>query len=349
MLNWLYEAFGREIGPLRLLHSFFFLAGTGFATSAAATWIILPRLWNRLPRDQGRAFAVGSEASVGKPVSAGVIFISLFCIACLIFLPFNAVAIRLIPCFVFALGVGFVDDRTRGGLSELQLGGLDAILAIVTAFLMLGLQPVSIWLPFWNGSLVLPWWLSLPLASGLIWMSINATNCSDGVDGVSGSLTGVSIIVLGGLLYAVLGDRATAEHLRVPFSAEGANWAIMAFLMAGCVTGYLWYNANPSLVLMGDAGSRPLGFLIGVLVVATGNPFFLLLTAAVILANGATGLFKIALKRFFGLSFFPNVRFPLHDHMRKELGWSNTQVLVRFMLLHMGVTALLVVIALKVR
>ena len=123
----------------------------------------------------------------------------------------------------------------------------------------------------------------------------------------------------------------------------------MAFLMVGCVAGYLWYNANPSLVLMGDAGSRPLGLLIGLLVVATGNPLFLLLVALVILVNGATGLVKVALKRFFGLPFFPNIRFPLHDHCRKELNWSNTQVLVRFMLLHLGISAVLVVLALKVR
>jgi phospho-N-acetylmuramoyl-pentapeptide-transferase len=85
------------------------------------------------------------------------------------------------------------------------------------------------------------------------------------------------------------------------------------------------------------------------LVVATGNPLFLLLVASVILLNGATGLVKVALLRFFGLRIFSHVRFPLHDHCRKELGWSNSQVLVRFMLLHLGVSAVLVILALKVR
>jgi phospho-N-acetylmuramoyl-pentapeptide-transferase len=135
----------------------------------------------------------------------------------------------------------------------------------------------------------------------------------------------------------------------VPANPQGAGWAILAFVMVGCVSGYLWYNAAPSLVLMGDAGSRPLGLLIGMLVVATGNPLFLLLVASVILLNGATGLVKVALLRFFGLSILSKVRFPLHDHCRKELGWSNSQVLVRFMLLHLGVSAVLVILALKVR
>jgi phospho-N-acetylmuramoyl-pentapeptide-transferase len=349
MLHWVYTTFGHDFGPLRLFDSFFFLAAAGFAAAAFSTWVLLPRLWNRLPRDMGRAFAVGAEASVGKPVSAGVIFVSLFCIACLVFLPWDTLVVRVVPFVFVAMLVGFVDDRKRGGLSEYQLAALDAALAIGVAFALLGLAPVMIWLPIWPNAITLSPWLALPLASGVIWLSINATNCSDGVDGVSGSLTGVSIMILGGLMYAVIGDAPTAAHLHIPYNPEGANWAIMAFLMVGCIAGYLWYNANPSLVLMGDAGSRPLGLLIGLLVVATGNPLFLLLAALVIVVNGATGLVKIALKRFFGLPFFPNIRFPLHDHARKELGWSNTQVLVRFMLLHIGVSAVLVVLALKVR
>ena len=169
------------------------------------------------------------------------------------------------------------------------------------------------------------------------------------MDGVSGSLTGTAILLLGGLLYAVIGNEVVAGHLNIPVSREGGSWAIMAFLMVGCVAGYLWYNAAPSLVLMGDAGSRPLGLLIGMLVVATNNPLFLLLVGSVILMNGATGLVKVALLRFFGLKILAGVRFPLHDHCRKELGWSNTQVLVRFMLVHLGLSALLVILALKVR
>ena len=147
----------------------------------------------------------------------------------------------------------------------------------------------------------------------------------------------------------MIGNEIVSQHLNIPTNREGASWAIMAFLMVGAIGGYLWYNATPSLVLMGDAGSRPIGLLIGMLVVATNNPLFLLLIGSVILLNGATGLVKVALMRFFGLKILAGVRFPLHDHCRKELGWSNTQVLVRFMLVHLGVSALLVILALKLR
>jgi phospho-N-acetylmuramoyl-pentapeptide-transferase len=349
MLSWVAAAFGHAWGPLRLLSSFFFLAGVGYGTAALATFVLLPRLWDRLPRDRGRAFAVNAEQSVGKPVSAGLIFVSVFVVCCLIFVPYDARAIRTLPFVVAAMLVGAVDDRTPGGLSEYRLAVLDLVVALGTAAVILGWGDSAIWLPGWKDAIVLPAWLSLPLATGVIWLSINATNCSDGVDGVSGSLSGTAILLLGGLLYTVIGNADVASHLNIPLNIGGQNWAIMAFIMCGAVSGYLWYNAPPSAVLMGDAGSRPLGLLIGMLVVATGNPLFLLLVGTMILANGATGLVKVAITRFFGIRVLSSIRFPLHDHCRKNLGWSNSQVLVRFMLLHLGVSALLVTLVLKVR
>jgi len=349
MLSWLVSVLGHVWGPLRLLSSFFFLAGVGYGTAALATWFLLPRLWDRLPRDRGRAFAVNAEASVGKPLSAGLIFVSVFVIVSLVFVPLDARAIRTLPFMVVAMIVGFVDDRTPGGLSEYRLAALDFAIALGAAAVILGFGDSAIWLPGWKDAIVLPVWLSLPLWTGVIWLSINATNCSDGVDGVSGSLSGTAILLLGGLLYAVIGNMDVAGHLNIPLNIGGANWAIMAFIMVGAVSGYLWYNAPPSAVLMGDAGSRPLGLLIGMLVVATGNPLFLLLVGTVILVNGATGLVKVAITRFLGIRILSSIRFPLHDHCRKNLGWSNSQVLVRFMLLHLGLSALLVTLVLKVR
>ena len=349
MLSWLVSGLGHVWGPLRLLSSFFFLAGVGYATAALATWILLPKLWDRLPRDRGRAFAVNAEQSVGKPVSAGLIFVSVFVVVSLIFVPLDARAVRTLLFMLVAMMVGFIDDRKPGGLSEYVLAAVDFVIALGTAAVMLGFGDSAIWLPGWKDAIVLPVWLSLPLATGVIWLSINATNCSDGVDGVSGSLSGTAILILGGLLYAVIGNAEIASHLNIPLNIGGQNWAIMAFIMCGAVSGYLWYNAPPSAVLMGDAGSRPLGLLIGMLVVATGNPLFLLLVGTVILVNGATGLVKVAVTRFFGFRILSSIRFPLHDHCRKNLGWSNSQVLVCFMLLHLGVSALLVTLVLKVR
>jgi phospho-N-acetylmuramoyl-pentapeptide-transferase len=348
MLSWIADAFGDAWGPLRLFNSHFLLAAVGFAVTSFATWIALPRLWHLLPTDKGRAFAVNAEQSLGKPVSAGLIFVTIFGVACFLFVPAGARCLWTIPFILAAMVVGYFDDR-RGGFGEYALAAADLFIALGVTLVIWGWQPVTIWLPGWRGDIVLEPWLSIPIATAMVWLAINAVNCSDGVDGVSGSLTGTTIMSLGVLLYAVIGNRDMAAYLLVPFNPEGAAWGVMAFLMVGVLAGYLWYNAAPSAVLMGDSGSRPLGLLVGMLVLATNNPLFLLLVGSIILLNGATGLFKVALLRFFGLRILSGIRFPLHDHCRKALGWSNTQVLVRFMLLHLSVSALLVSFALKVR
>ena len=349
MLFWLGQALSEVWGPFRQLTFYLTLTGLGTAVAALSTWLLLPRLWLRLPTDKGRAHAVGAESSIGKPVSAGSIFIPLFCIVVLLFVPWSAAIVEAVLCLLAAMAVGHVDDRTRGGLSEYTLAAFDAGIAFAGAAVVCQLAPTQLWLPFVAGSYEVPPILFVPVGAGLIWLSINATNCSDGVDGLSGSLCVVALMALGVMLYLIVGHEQISAYLLLPHYTHAAQWGMLAFLMIGCLAGYLWYNAPPSSVLMGDAGSRPLGLLIGMLVVATGNPLFLLLVGAVIVLNGATGLVKVALMRFFGLKLLAGVRFPLHDHCRKELGWTNSQVLVRFMLVHLGLSALLVTLVLKVR
>ena len=201
---------------------------------------------------------------------------------------------------------------------------------------------------------------------------MNATNCSDGVDGLAGSLSLMSLASLAILLYAVIGYAPIAKYLLIPTNPLAARWAILAMVTSGTLAGYLWYNADPSRVLMGDAGSRFLGMLVGIEVLISGNPFFVFVVATVVLANGGTGLFKIALLRIFRIMGFDArdpkklseeqkekqfalikvlhiVRFPLHDHFRAKKGWSKGQVLLRFLLIQSFLTPLLFILLIKIR
>jgi phospho-N-acetylmuramoyl-pentapeptide-transferase len=211
------------------------------------------------------------------------------------------------------------------------------------------MKSVVIWLPFTKMTLTLAPVIFIPLASVLLWTTINATNCTDGVDGLPGTLVSLAFIAIGGLLYFVLGHEKISGYLLLPHIPDGASWAIMAFSMVGCLAGYLWYNAHPSQLLMGDAGSRALGFLLGVLVIVSGNPFVVFVVSAVLLVNGGTGLLKVALLRFTKIAIFKNIRFPLHDHFRHKRGWSNPQVLVRFTLVQAMLSIILLVLMVKVR
>ncbi len=349
MLHWLGYLLVEIYGPFRLLKSHLFLIGVGTALAAGLTWYLLPRLWRHLPSDKGRLHAVGAEQSVGKPVGAGMIFVPVFAVVCLLVLPIDLRFLEVLGVILLVALEGYLDDRTPGGWSETRLGVFDLAAALLGAVILCQFQPVVIWLPVTKAEFMLPVWAFIPLASTLIWLAINATNCSDGVDGVSGSLSAVAFMYLGGVLYGILGHPGISDYLLVPYYPEGNAWATLGFVMAGCLVGYLWFNAPPSQVLMGDAGARPIGFLMGMLVLASGNPFLILVVSGVILANGATGLLKVFLLRFFKIWIFKKVRYPLHDYVRREKGWSNPQVLVRFVLLQTVLTPLLLLFLFKVR
>ena len=349
MLFWLAEQYAEVFGPLRLLSSYLFLTGLGTALAALLTWRLLPILWGYLPTDQGRAYAVGAAQSEGKPVGAGVIFVPIFVGVSILVAPLEVRFLEAAGCIFLAMLAGYLDDRSEGGWSEYRIAIVDLIIGVLGAMVICQLKPIELWLPLDKTPVEVSPWAFIPGAALLIWLSINATNCTDGVDGLSGSLCGLAFIYLGGILYGIVGHQVIARYLLVPHYQEGAGWAIMAFLMVGCLAGYLWYNATPSTVLMGDAGSRPLGLLLGMLVLACGNPFLIFVVASVVLVNGATGLLKLTLLRFFNIGIFKTVRYPLHDHVRQKDGWSNTQVLVRFILLQAVVTPILLVLLLKIR
>ena len=349
MIPWLGEILLPFFGPFRLFTSRVLLIGFSVTAGALATWYLLPRLWHMLPRDHGRTDAVAADESIGKPVGAGLIFTLIYTAICLLAVPFSARGIELLGCTLLAMGEGILDDRSRTGWSEYRLAAVDFVISLLGAAVLCQLRPVTMWLPILKAPFLVPAWIFMPGACALIWLSINATNCTDGVDGLSGSLSSIALFYLGVILYAVVGHPDIARYLQVPHYPEAVSYAMLCFPMVGCLAGYLWHNAHPSAVLMGDAGSRPIGFLLGTLVLGTGNPVLLIVVAGVVCANGATGLFKMALMRFFKIGIFTRVRYPLHDHARQRLGWSNTQVLLRFVLLQAIGTPVLLLLILKVR
>lgn len=349
MIYWLGDFLAQYYGPFRLLTSYLVLSGLSVLSCFILSFYLLPRLMNRLPRDRGRNHAVQSAVAAGKPTGAGIIFICLFIGVELLFLPWSIEVLGVLLLTFGAMLSGWLDDKSVTSWGEYKKGLIDLILAVATAFLLSGMKDVQIWLPFTSQMFFVPLWLFVPLATILLWASINSTNCSDGVDGLSGTLTAFAFTSLGALLYFILGHKEISQHLLLPHYADGVIYGMMAFSMVGCILGYLWYNANPSILLMGDAGSRALGFLLGVFVIKSGNPFCILIVSAVLMVNGGTGLVKVAIMRFFKVAFLKNVRFPLHDHVRHNKGWSNTQVLVRFALVQVMITLTVLIFLIKVR
>lgn len=347
-----------NFGPARLLQSYAVLISLALYAGFFCAVKLLPKFYNHLPHDRGREFALAStsEAAKGKPTGAGIVFITIFFLVCLVCVPMSGLELAAVVFTWLTMLTGFLDDRSVTSWGEYLKGALDLILsAAFTAIMYYFLSTfsedgkVSFWLPFVTNPIAIPFWLYVIVGTVLLWTSINTTNCTDGVDGLSSTLILVALMTLGIIFYVVLGHVDMASYLLVPHLKTGAAWGIMTFAMAGTLMGYLWHNAFPSAVLMGDAGSRALGFFIGACVLATGNPFILIATSLVILVNGGTGLIKVALLRFFKIKIFSSVRFPLHDHVRKNLGWSPTQVLLKFLIIQLLVTIFTLGIFFKIR
>jgi len=364
-------------GPFRLFRSYLFLMIVGAGTAAIVTWYLLPRTWHMLPRDGGRVNTPNPELAKGKPTGAGSLVVVFLVPLLLLVMPFSVRMVQIAACLVLAMLAGYGDDRTGGSWSELRKGSLDAVIALLASLAMCQGEPMTLWIPLHKADIVVSPLVYVLGATALLWLTINATNCSDGVDGLAGTLTLLSVFYLAGFLYMVIGHTDMSAYLLVPHNPDGARWAVLLFTTAGALAGYLWHNAEPSRVLMGDAGSRFLGLLVGVAVLAGGNPLLILVVAPVVLVNGGTGLVKVTLLRIFRRLGFDisqsrppiadgtpatkgngqhvlvrvlhKVRFPLHDHCRKNLHWSNAQVLMRFVLLQAFLTPLLLGFLVKLR
>lgn len=281
----------------------------------AATCIIINLCKNILPRDQGRAFAVNGQKSEGKPRGAGIIFVLVFAACSLLFIPYSNELLIYVILIIAAMLSGYLDDRSNSPWGEYKKALIDLIIAVVCAVTYVNYNGTHIQFAFTDTGFTMPVVPFVILAVILIWISINVTNCSDGVDGLCGTLSIISMITIYGIC-KIKGVDSSVKHMILIFSV--------------CLLGYLWYNASPSRLLMGDAGSRAIGFFLALAILKTGSPFLFIPVAFLLIVDGGLGLIKVFLLRFLKIKILANTRTPIHDHMRKNKGWSDTQVVFRF-------------------
>ena len=299
------------------------IAFVGILFAFAAPCIAIAKLNPYLPKDMGRQYAHDGALSAGKPRGAGIIFVLTFVVAALLFAQINIeIAIYLVLIVVEML-TGFFDDASEKPWGEYLKGFLDLAVAVVVALVYLHYNSSEVTFAIAGTVVSIPPVLFAVLTVVLVWASINVTNCSDGVDGLSGTLTIITLMTIF-VLDNVLGI------------TDSFNYCILLF--AVCLLGYLWYNATPSKLLMGDAGSRAMGIFIAIAVLKMHSPFLYLLVAAVLIVDGGLGLIKVSLLRFLKIHILKNVTTPIHDHVRKKLGWSNAQVVFRFAIIQIVIS-----------
>jgi phospho-N-acetylmuramoyl-pentapeptide-transferase len=310
------------------------VAFAGILFTFAATCIAIAKLNPFLPKDMGRQFAHDGSLSAGKPRGAGIIFVFVFVIAALLFAQINAEIVIYLLLIVVEMFTGYFDDAAEKPWNEYLKGFLDLVVAAVVALVYLHYNGSDVTFALAGVTVTFPPILFAVLTIVLVWASINVTNCSDGVDGLSGTLTIISIMT-----FFVIDNLLGVE--------DGFNFCILLF--AVCLLGYLWYNATPSKLLMGDAGSRAMGIFIAITALKSGSLFLYLPVAIVLIADGGLGLVKVSLLRFLKIHILRNTTTPLHDHVRKKSGWSNAQVVFRFAIIQIVVSLATVYIIMAIQ
>lgn len=280
-----------------------------------------------LPRDGGRAFAINGKLSAGKPRGAGIIFILTFVLSCLIFIPVDAERIIYLILVLAAMLSGYLDDSSATPWGELKKGLVDFVIALMTAVTFLNFNANTISIPFTDMLITIPPVIFGILTVILVWASINVTNCTDGVDGLCGTVSAITLISI----FAIMMLDGTESYVRH-----------MILIMVVSILGYLWFNASPSKLLMGDAGSRAIGLFIAIAVLKTGSPLLYLGVAFVLILDGGLGLIKLSLIRVFKVNVMKNLRTPVHDHMRKNCSWSDAQVVFRFAIVQIMISVALI-------
>ena len=238
---------------------------------------------NILPRDGGRAYAINGSKSVGKPRGAGIIFILVFTITCMLFVNLTSEIIIYLILVLAAMLSGYLDDASSSPWGELKKGIIDFIIAVMAAVTYLHYNPNTFDIALFKLTVTLNPVIYGILIVILIWASINVTNCSDGVDGLCGTLSAITL-TSAFLLFRIFDIESSFRHV--------------ILIMVVCILGYLWFNASPSRLLMGDAGSRAIGIFIAFSFLKLHCPLLFIPLAIILIIDGGLGLIKVSFIRF---------------------------------------------------
>ena len=284
-----------------------------------------------LGHDRGRKFAQGSEVNIGKPTGVGFYFILVFlavsCVLCFLINPVvsdkgifesgnvvSGLGFGLLAVLA-EMVTGWLDDRSKNPWNEYVKGALDVAVSLVGAFICVHFFGTRVYLAITGTYFDINPVLYYFLAVLLLVVSINATNATDGIDGLSGSLSIVAVVTT-----FVMGTIAGTMF------DDNPKFLVAAFVPA--LLAYLIFNFYPSKMMMGDAGSRSLGFFIAFFLIYCRIPLLYFIVGLPFLCDGGISIIKITVGRLTKrkIILFKNITTPLHDELRKNRKFSVKRV-----------------------
>ena len=291
---------------------------------------------------------------VGTPTMGGVMILVSIIISVLLWQDFASFKVWLCLAALAAFGtIGYVDDylkvtkKNADGLPGWVKFGAQVAVALVLALILYysGEEEVtSLYIPFFKNPVLDLGPLWIPFAVLLMVGESNAVNLTDGLDGLATGLLIWVFLTLGILSY--LSGRADfSAYLGIPYIEGTGELTVFCFAVVGACVGFLWFNAHPAEVFMGDVGSLSLGGTIAVISLILKKEILILIIGGVFVLEVASVIlqvfsFKLFKRRIFKMS-------PLHHHFELS-GWVETKVVIRFWILG-GLFALIALSTLKIQ
>ncbi|MBI4777860.1 phospho-N-acetylmuramoyl-pentapeptide-transferase [Candidatus Desantisbacteria bacterium] len=312
-------------------------------TALFISFIVTPWIINRFKKyKMSQVLRVDHHKTNGTksetPTMGGVIILFSLLLSAAIWARWDARFTLLMVIVTVGFGwLGFLDDYLK--LIKKQPEGLVARYKFIGQMVIAG--SIAAYLYYFPSHLVYGHAVSIPFVSGEPWElgymfipfvmlvivgTSNAVNLTDGLDGLA--IGAVILDTIGLILVAYLaGHYKFAEYLKIIYVQGGGEITVYLGAMLGASIGFLWYNAHPAQIFMGDTGALSLGGILGTAAVLTKNELLLLIIGGLFVIEALSVIIQVASFKFFGRRMFAMA--PLHHHFELK-GWSETKVVVRF-------------------
>jgi len=346
-----------------------FRTGAAMVTSAVIVFLFGPSIIASIKLRQGKGQPIRADGpqthfkKAGTPTMGGLMILVATLVSALLWGNFANSYFWLVLAVMLAFGViGFYDDylkvtkQTDKGFSGKSRLGLEFIIAAFAAYLIMQFAPgsgASAEIAQQNaGSLAFPFvstminlgWFFVPFAACVMVGTGNAVNFTDGLDGLA--IVPVMVASASFIVIAYLcGNAVFADYLQIHFVPGTGELCILLGAMVGAGLGFLWFNAPPAAIFMGDTGSLALGGLLGSVAVATKHEIVLIIIGGVFVMEALSVIIQVASFKMTGKRVF--LMAPIHHHFEKK-GWTESQVVIRFWIISI-ILALVGLATLKLR
>jgi len=354
--------FGEQVSVLNVFRYITFRTAGATMTAIVFVFLFGPTIIAALRVRQGKGQPIRQDGpqnhlltKKGTPTMGGLMILSGLVVTTLLWANLGNPYVWVVLFVTIGFGaVGFYDDYLKvskaqnSGFSGRSRLAIEAAIAVVAciALAWIGTPPLSTGLtfPFLKDVVLNLGWFFVPVAAFVIVGAGNAVNLTDGLDGLA--IVPVMIASASFALIAYLsGNAVFADYLQIHFVPGTGELAVVCGAVLGAGLGFLWFNAPPAAIFMGDTGSLALGGMLGAVAVATKHEIVLAIVGGLFVLEAVSVIIQVASFKLTGKRVFRMA--PIHHHF-EALGWTEAQIVIRFWIIAV-LLALVGLSSLKIR